>query len=106
MTTDRLININEVCEFLAISKSTVYNLISQHKLAKPLKIGHSSRWRLSELDALVAQIEAEQLHPPTVGRISPDSMATSRTVTQSRRQRVIVSKTANNFYKSKGEQNA
>jgi excisionase family DNA binding protein len=53
MPADRLLKINEVCNLLSISKSTIYNLINEGKLCAPIKIGRSSRWRLSYLESFI-----------------------------------------------------
>lgn len=47
MPADRLLKINEVCNLLSISRSSIYNLINEGKFCAPIKIGRSSRWRLS-----------------------------------------------------------
>jgi predicted DNA-binding transcriptional regulator AlpA len=47
-----LLNRNEVCRFFGgINPATLYRKIRQGVLPKPVKIGGSSRWLLSECEA-------------------------------------------------------
>jgi len=48
----QLINRTEVCRlFGGINPATLYRHIRQGKLSKPVKVGGSSRWLLSECQA-------------------------------------------------------
>lgn len=53
MNSNRLLKISEVCSYLSLSKSSIYNLIADGALNAPIKIGRSSRWRLSDLDSFI-----------------------------------------------------
>lgn len=53
MKTNRLLRIDEVCELLSFSRSSIYNMINDGKLIAPIKIGRASRWRLSDVDAFI-----------------------------------------------------
>jgi predicted DNA-binding transcriptional regulator AlpA len=57
MINDRLINISEMSAILCLSKSSIYNFINEGKLPYPVKIGRSSRWRLSEVIAAIGNLQ-------------------------------------------------
>jgi len=48
-TNEKLIKIKTVIEYIQISRSTIYLMISRDEFPKPVKIGGSSLWRLSQI---------------------------------------------------------
>ena len=46
----KLITAKELSKILSISSRTVWRLRSAGKLPKPVKVGSSIRWRLSDID--------------------------------------------------------
>ncbi|SLN42343.1 Prophage CP4-57 regulatory protein (AlpA) [Pseudoruegeria aquimaris] len=53
--TDRLVDIKTVCAVLCRSRASIYRDIERGDFPKPIKRGHSSRWRVSDLNRIVAQ---------------------------------------------------
>lgn len=51
---DRLVDIKTVCATLARSRASIYRDIERGDFPKPIKRGHSSRWRVSDLNRIVA----------------------------------------------------
>ena len=51
---DRLVDIKTVCATLARSRASIYRDIEWGDFPKPIKRGHSSRWRVSDLNRIVA----------------------------------------------------
>lgn len=49
MKINKLLTIQEVIKIVGIKKSTLYKLIKEGKFPKQIKIGHLSRWRLSDI---------------------------------------------------------
>lgn len=45
---------------LGISRPTFWRLVSRGELPPPLKIGRASRWRVTDVDALVARLEFQR----------------------------------------------
>lgn len=54
----RLLTVKEVCEYLNISKPTVYRLIKEGKL-KPIKIGKSTRFEKEDIDKLIEELKKQ-----------------------------------------------
>nr|WP_319949452.1 AlpA family phage regulatory protein [uncultured Shimia sp.] len=52
--TDRLVDIKAVCATLARSRASIYRDIKRGEFPQPIKRGHSSRWRVSDLNKIVA----------------------------------------------------
>ena len=50
VATRRLMTVREVGEFLCLSQRSVYRLASLGKIPRPVKVGGSRRWLLSELE--------------------------------------------------------
>ena len=47
---ERMLNVKEVAKMLGVSKSTVYNLINEGKLPRPILITERlRRWKLSDI---------------------------------------------------------
>ena len=51
---DVLVDLKTVCHALSRSRASIYRDIKCGTFPKPSKIGSSSRWRLSELRAVIA----------------------------------------------------
>lgn len=51
--TDKLISDLEAADLLSCSRSTVWRWAETGVLPKPLRIGGASRWRLSDLEAVI-----------------------------------------------------
>ena len=47
--SERLITIKEVTQIVGFKRSTIYKFIQQNKFPSPLKIGKSSRWKLTDI---------------------------------------------------------
>jgi excisionase family DNA binding protein len=54
----KLLTIKEACEYLNLSRATIYKLIKEGKLT-PIKIGRSTRLDKSDLDAFVESMKKE-----------------------------------------------
>ena len=58
---ERLLPIAEVCQMLGRGRSSVYRAIQSGEFARPLRVGGSSRWPLSEVQAHIRKlIEAQR----------------------------------------------
>jgi len=47
---ERFLTINEVVNIVGFKKSTIYKFIRNKTFPKPIKIGRSSRWKLSDIN--------------------------------------------------------
>lgn len=47
---DPLYNVNEISEWLRVTKYTLYNMIKNDKIPKPLKFGRQLYWRKSTIE--------------------------------------------------------
>ena len=54
MSDLRLLNVDQACEILSISKPTLYMLSSQGRIRK-VKIGGALRFRLSDLEKFIQE---------------------------------------------------
>lgn len=52
---DRLVDIKTVCTTLARSRASIYRDIERGDFPKPIKLGGSSRWRLSDLEKIIGR---------------------------------------------------
>ncbi len=50
----KLLTIKEVCEYLNVSKPTIYRLIKEGKL-KPIKIGRATRFDKEDIDKFIEE---------------------------------------------------
>ena len=50
---DQLVTIKTVCEVLCRSRASVYRDIQQGNFPRPVKLGYSSRWRISDLNSII-----------------------------------------------------
>lgn len=55
-TPDKLVSIAAVAAILDRSRASIYRDIAQKVFPKPLKIGRSSRWRMSEVNAYIQRL--------------------------------------------------
>ena len=46
---EKLLILKEVVNIVSFKRSTIYKFIKQGSFPKPLKIGYSSRWKMSEI---------------------------------------------------------
>lgn len=61
LLNDQLVDMEFICVFTGLSNKWFYKLISQGKFPKPIKLGRSSRWLKSEVQAwLEVQIRASR----------------------------------------------
>ena len=57
---DCLIGINCITEMLQRSRASIYRDISDGRFPRPLKLGASSRWKLSEVEAVIERLSLER----------------------------------------------
>lgn len=50
---DTLIDIKTVCATLCRSRASIYRDIERGDFPAPIKLGHSSRWRMSDLNKII-----------------------------------------------------
>jgi predicted DNA-binding transcriptional regulator AlpA len=55
---DRLLGLPELRSLVPLSKSKVYDLISRNRFPRPVKVDRSAFWRLSEVEAWMASLDA------------------------------------------------
>ncbi|WP_340244773.1 helix-turn-helix transcriptional regulator [Sulfitobacter pontiacus] len=51
---DRLVDMKTVCKTLSRSRASIYRDIKNGQFPKPVKRGHSSRWRVSDLNRIIS----------------------------------------------------
>ena len=56
---EKLITLGHLETLVGFKKSKLYELIHEGDFPKPLKIGRSSRWRSSEIEAWIEKIAEE-----------------------------------------------
>lgn len=56
--TDYLLKVSDVQAILQLSRSAVYAAIRSGDLPKPIKIGKSARWKVSQIESLIDQLGA------------------------------------------------
>lgn len=56
-TVDRLLNDREAASMLDCGRSTLWRWAADGIIPKPLKIGGMSRWRQSDIEAVIAKAE-------------------------------------------------
>lgn len=57
---DRLLSDHEVAEMLSCARSTLWRWAAEGVVPKPIKIGGTSRWRMSDIEAVIAKAEAQR----------------------------------------------
>ena len=55
MNMEKLLNIKEVTDIVGFKTSAIYKFIKTKNFPKPIKIGKSSRWRLSDVNEWLKQ---------------------------------------------------
>jgi predicted DNA-binding transcriptional regulator AlpA len=61
----RLMRLEDVMTLIGFrSKESVYALIHEGRLAKPVKIGRASRWRAADVHAFIESCEPDPLSRP------------------------------------------
>jgi predicted DNA-binding transcriptional regulator AlpA len=55
--SDKLLPIADVMRELNIGRTSVYNLVNKGLLAKPIKVGRSSKWLESEINESIAKMK-------------------------------------------------
>jgi excisionase family DNA binding protein len=55
-----LLSDREAATLLGCSKSTVWRWAAEGVISQPLRIGGISRWKLADLEAVIAQAEAQR----------------------------------------------
>lgn len=58
--SEALVTINTIVNMLQRSKASIYRDIAIGDFPKPLKLGHSSRWRHSEVEAYIQSLANER----------------------------------------------
>lgn len=58
--TDPLIRDADGAAMMGCSKSTFWRRVTDGTLPKPIKIGGMSRWRLSDVEAVIAKADAQR----------------------------------------------
>lgn len=49
-----LLTFTETAEHLRVDRSTVYRLVAEGRLPAPIRVGHSPRFRRSDIEAYIA----------------------------------------------------
>jgi predicted DNA-binding transcriptional regulator AlpA len=55
---DRLLGLPELRSLVPLSKSKLYDLIARSRFPRPVKVDRSAFWRLSEVEAWMASLDA------------------------------------------------
>jgi prophage regulatory protein len=55
---DKYVNVKEIAEWLGVAEVTLWRWIADGKFPKPVKLGRSSRWRTSTVEAHLADMHA------------------------------------------------
>lgn len=50
-----LLTFNETAEHLRVDRSTVYRLVAEKRLPSPIRVGHSPRFRRTDIEQYVAE---------------------------------------------------
>lgn len=53
-----LLKVSDVQAILQLSRSAVYAAVRSGDLPKPIKIGKSARWKVSQIESLIDQLGA------------------------------------------------
>lgn len=57
-TEKQLLRVAEVAEMLDLGASTVWRQVRKGNLPAPIKIGDATRWRRSDIEALLHRVQA------------------------------------------------
>ncbi|PHP27621.1 DNA-binding protein [Limimaricola cinnabarinus] len=58
--THRLINVRDGAEYLGCSVPTFWRRVADGTIPPAIKIGGMSRWRLSDIEAVIAKADAQR----------------------------------------------
>ena len=58
--SERLLKLPQVISMIPLSKCQIYNLIKEEKFPKPLKIGRTSLWKLTEVEEYINTLDRKQ----------------------------------------------
>ncbi|MAQ46808.1 hypothetical protein ATO2_10305 [Roseovarius sp. 22II1-1F6A] len=61
-TPEALIGISTLVQMLQRSRASIYRDIQNKAFPKPLKLGNSSRWKLSEVQAVIERLSLDRLN--------------------------------------------
>lgn len=57
---DSLVDLATLVDILQRSRASIYRDIQNKTFPKPLKLGRSSRWKLSEVDAVIERLSEDR----------------------------------------------
>ena len=57
---EQLIGLSEFAELLRVTPRTVYRLIQSGQIPKPVKVGHSVRFPVSDVQAYIERLKQER----------------------------------------------
>ena len=57
--TEKLLKVNDLQEYLQLSKQGIYKMLQEKKLPKPLRIGNRLRWRRESIEEFLQAQETE-----------------------------------------------
>lgn len=57
---DRMLTLDSVAELLSVTKRTVYRLVAKGELPKPIKVGHSVRLCVSDVQAYFERLKQQR----------------------------------------------
>lgn len=57
MQNDKLLKLSDVEQTIKLKKDFIYNSIKQGTFPKPIKIGNASRWKMSEIQKWIEQLQ-------------------------------------------------
>ncbi|MGF1552359.1 MAG: helix-turn-helix transcriptional regulator [Paracoccaceae bacterium] len=60
LAASALLTDREAAEFLGMGRSTFWRYVGKGELPQPLNLGHLTRWRRDELQAVIDQATAER----------------------------------------------
>jgi predicted DNA-binding transcriptional regulator AlpA len=62
MNEDRLLNVKQVAELLSCCVSVIWRDVRHHKFPVPVKHGTATRWKMSDLQRFISELQpAEKL---------------------------------------------
>ncbi|MGR3761815.1 helix-turn-helix transcriptional regulator [Roseobacteraceae bacterium NS-SX3] len=61
-TPEALIGISTLVQMLQRSRASIYRDIQNKAFPKPLKLGKSSRWKLSEVQAVIERLSQDRMN--------------------------------------------
>ncbi len=64
---EQVLSLSELCDHLHISAQTIYDLRSQGRGPHGFRVGRELRFRVSEIDAWLARMEAEDAQRHSAG---------------------------------------